>query len=464
MPLFSSAGVGSGLDLESIIRSTVAATNQPKQAQFTRAEQRYSTELSALGAVKSALSKLDDVLGKLADPKEFAKRTATVTQPESGDIISFSAGTDATSGNFDIVVNRLAQGSRAVSTDGAFTSSEQVITSQASTLTFGAGAESFSVAVDANATLEDIRQAVNDSADNFGVTANIINTGTEAKLVFNSEVTGAGNDLEVTNDNAELDALSTVANGGGAGGMTIAVGDEATDAEIVIDGIVATNSTNTFTDVIQGSTVTAEAVSEAGESASVDIGRDREGVTKLVDEFIKSYNAVVDIMDKATDTGQPLQADATMRGLQRQMVSTLSAKVNNAGDFETLFDIGLSLNDEGKLEKTNVVRSFDEALDQDLDSVASVFSGTGGFAKQFEGLMDNYINSTGSISFREKALNENLDRLDDDRERHSYRMDQLEARLREKYTGLDVMLAQMQSTQQYLSAQLSNLPGFGGKE
>lgn len=464
MPLFSSAGVGSGLDLESIINSTVAASNQPKQAQFTRTEQRYNTELSALGAVKSALSKLDDVMAKLADPDEFAKRVANVTQPESGDVISFSPGSEATSGSFDIVVNQLAQGSRAVSTDGAFASADQVITTQASTLSFSAGAENFSVSLDAGATLEDIRQSINDSADNFGVTANIINTGSEAKLVFNSNVTGTGNDLSVTNDNSELDELSTVANGGGAGGMTIAAGDRASDAEIEVDGITATNSSNTFKDVIQGSTVTAKAVSEAGGSASVDIGRDREGVTKLVDEFIKSYNAVVDIMNKATDTGAPLQADATMRGLQRQMVNTLSSKVANAGDFETLFDVGLSLNDEGKLEKTNVVRSFNEALDQDINSVAEVFSGTGGFAKQFEGLMDNYINSTGAISFREKALNENLDRLEDTREQHNYRMQQLETRLREKYTGLDVMLAEMQSTQQYLSSQLSNLPGFGGND
>ncbi|AVJ55360.1 flagellar cap protein [Idiomarina sp. OT37-5b] len=464
MPLFSSAGVGSGLDLESIIKSTVAASDQPKQVQFAKAERRYSTELSSLGSVKSALSKLDDVMAKLANPDEFAKRTATITQPASGDIISFSAGNEATSGTFDIAVNQLAQGSRAVSTDGAFTSADDVITSQASTLTFGAGTESFSVSVDANATLEDIRQAINESADNFGVTANIINTGSEAKLVYNSEVTGAGNDLEVTNDNAELDALSTVANGGGAGGMTIAAGDEAMDAEIVIDGIVATNSTNTFKDVIQGSTVTAEAVGEAGENAVVEVGRDREGVTKLVDEFIKSYNTVIDVMNKATATGAPLQADATMRGLERQMASTLTSKVANAGDFETLFDIGISMNDEGKLEKTNVVRSFDEALDQDIDSVAKVFSSAEGFASQFEGLMDNYIDSRGAITFREKALNENLDRLDDSRESHQYRMEQLEARLREKYTGLDTMLAQMQSTQQYLSAQLSNLPGFGGKD
>jgi flagellar hook-associated protein 2 len=39
-------------------------------------------------------------------------------------------------------------------------------------------------------------------------------------------------------------------------------------------------------------------------------------------------------------------------------------------------------------------------------------------------------------------------------------MSEFEASLRKKYSGLDVLLAQMQSTQRYLGAQLSSLPGF----
>lgn len=470
MPLFTSAGVGSGLDLESIISSTLQATNQPKQAQFQRQESQYETELSALGAVKSALSKFDDVVNKLSDRDLFDKRVAKLTQPESGDLIRFSSEDNSSSGSFNVEVLQLAQGSRAVSADGAFTSSDQIVNTSDSTLSFAAGDKSFDLTIAANSTLEDIRRQINDSADNFGVTANIINTGSEAKLVFNSSVTGVGNDLTVTNDNAELDGLSTQAFGGGAGGMTIAADDQATDAQIEIDGILATSSSNTFTDVIQGSTITALKESENNETTQVDINRDREGVSKLIDEFIQAYNAVVDIMDKATafdpQTGDsaPLNADSTMRGLKNQMVNVLTSNVEGAGDFSNLFDVGLSLNKDGKLEKTNLVRSVNEAMDQDFAAFGEIFSSENGVASRFEGLMNNYIDSRGAITFREEALNEQLDRLEEDRLDHEYRMQQLEGRLREKYSGLDVMLAQMQSTQSYLSAQLGNLPGFGGKD
>ena len=61
---------------------------------------------------------------------------------------------------------------------------------------------------------------------------------------------------------------------------------------------------------------------------------------------------------------------------------------------------------------------------------------------------------------RETSLNSQLDDLEDDVINHEYRMEELEARLRQQYAGLDVLLAQMQSTQTYLSSQLSSLPGF----
>ncbi|MDV6316973.1 flagellar filament capping protein FliD [Idiomarina sp. HP20-50] len=470
MPLFTSAGVGSGLDLEAIISSTLQATNQPQQAKFQRQESQYETELSALGAVKSALSKFDDVVNKLSDSNLFDKRVANLTQPESGDLIRFSSNDDSGSGSFAVEVLQLAKGSRAVSAGGSFASSDQIVNTAEGTLSFAAGDKSFDLTIAADSTLEDIRQQINDSADNFGVTANIINTGTEAKLVFNSNVSGVGNDLTVTNDNAELDALSTQAFGGGAGGMAIAVNDQATDAQIEIDGILATSSTNTFTDVIQGSTITAVKESENNETAQVEIARDREGVSKLIDEFVQSYNAVVDIMDKATafdpKTGNSavLNADSTMRNLKNQMVNVLTSNVDGAGDFSSLFDIGLSLNKDGKLEKNNLVRSVNEAMDQDFNAFGKIFSNENGVASRFEGLMDNYIESRGAITFREDSLTQRLDRLEEDRLDHSYRMQQLESRLREKYSGLDVMLAQMQSTQSFLSAQLGNLPGFGGKD
>ncbi|MFY8326046.1 flagellar filament capping protein FliD [Pseudoalteromonas sp. ZZD1] len=462
MPLITSAGIGSGLDLESIISASVAAENTPKMNAFATKEESLNVELSSLGEVKSAMSKLQETIEKLADPDNFDKRIANITQPtgDNGDLISVTPTSKITPGNFNVEVVALAQGSRAVSNDSLFSSTDDVVSASGGTLSFAAGDDSFDLTLDAGATLADLRDAINDSDDNFGVTANIINTGTEAKLVLTSNVSGAGNDLVITNDNAELDNISTVANGGGAGGIAIATGDEATSAVIKVDGLSITNDTNTFKDAVQDMTIVAKRKSVDNETAKLSVEYDKSSVTKLVDELVTNYNNLIGQIGLQTRVDKPLNGDSTIRSFDAQLVGTLSTELTDAGPFSSIFDIGLGIDKDGYLEKSSLVRSLSEAMDENFDDIGKAFAGENGLATKFEALLSNYVDSDGIMKQRENSLNEQLDELEDDVINHEYRMESLEARLREQYAGLDVLLAQMQSTQSYLSAQLSSLPGF----
>ncbi|MBH0028557.1 flagellar filament capping protein FliD [Pseudoalteromonas sp. SWN29] len=462
MPLITSAGIGSGLDLESIISATLAAEDTPKLNAFAKKEESLQVELSSLGEIKSAMSKLQDTIEKLADPDSFNKRIANITQPNSddGDLISVTPTSNITPGNFKVEVIDLAQGSRATSNDSLFTSTDDVVSASGGTLSFAAGDKSFDLTLDAGATLADLRDAINDSDDNFGVTANIINTGTESKLVLTSSVSGTGNDLVITNDNAELDNVSTVANSGGAGGIGIATGNEAKDAVIKVDGITITNDTNTFKDAVQDMTIVAKRQSVGGETAKLAVEYDKSGVTKLIDELVTNYNNLIGQIGLQTRVGKPLNGDSTIRSFDSQLVNTLSTELTDAGPFSSIFDIGLGIKKDGYLEKSTLVRSLSEAMDENFDDIGKAFSGENGLAKKFEELLDNYVDSSGIMKQRENSLNAQLDELDDDVINHEYRMESLESRLRKQYSGLDVLLAQMQSTQSYLSAQLSSLPGF----
>lgn len=462
MALITSAGVGSGLDLESIIQATVNAEDMPRVKRFEQTKTRLNVELSSLGAVRSTLASLQDVIKKLTNIDNFTKRSNTLTQPATGDIISVASNSNATPGTFDIKVSQLASGSRAMS-DGAFTSSDNVVTASGGTLTLAAGDKSFQVAIEPDATLEQIRAAINSAADNFGVSVNIINTGgdtPEAKLVVSSNVTGSGNDLSITSDTSELDAVSTEAFAGGAGGLTISAADQARDAIMVVDGITVTNSTNVFRDAIQDLTITATKVSEGTESARLTVDYDKAGVEKLIDEFIKAYNNAVGTIDFHTKVGAALSGDSAIRSLKSQLTNTLSTVISGAGGFETLFDVGIGLSKEGTLERSSLVRSVNDALTSNFADVGKLFSGENGLAKRFESMLENQLNAKGSFSFRQDNLNRSLRQLENERESHDYRMTQLEAGLRSKYAALDVLIAQMQSTGSYITQQLANLPGF----
>ncbi len=464
MALITSAGIGSGLDLESIISASVSAENTPKMNAFAAKEESLQVELSSLGEVKSAMSKLQDTIEKLAEPDNFNKRIANIKQPTSddGDLISVTPTSDISPGNFSIEVVELAQGSRATSNDGLFSSTDDVVSASGGTLSFAAGTKTFDLTLDAGTTLADLRDAINDSDDNFGVTANIINTGTESKLVLTSSVSGTGNDLVITNDNAELDNVSTDANGGapGSGGIGIASGNEAKSAVIKVDGIEITSDTNTFKDAVQDMTIVAKRPSVDNETAKLSVEYDKSSVTTLIDELVTNYNNLIGQIGLQTRVDKPLNGDSTIRSFDSQLVNTLSTELTDAGPFSSIFDIGLGIDKDGYLEKTSLVRSLNEAMDDNFDNIGKAFSGENGLATKFETLLSNYVDSDGIMKQRENSLNEQLDELEDDVINHEYRMESLEARLREQYAGLDVLLAQMQSTQSYLSAQLSSLPGF----
>ena len=118
------------------------------------------------------------------------------------------------------------------------------------------------------------------------------------------------------------------------------------------------------------------------------------------------------------------------------------------------------MNENGKLEKENVVRSLSEALDTNFSDIGKLFTNPGGIADTFGSILENYVDSSGVLKQRQDILNLQKDDLEDDRLDHQFRMEQLESSLRKKYASLDTLIASMRSSGDYLMGQLSSLPGF----
>ncbi len=461
MATMTSAGVGSGLNLEQIISSTLQAEYQPKAAKLNKTEDSLKVQLTGLGGIKSVLAKLQDVMKELGKTSLFENRTATTRQPsnakEEGDLISVSASNTATPGAFNVEVSQLAKGSRAVSSAGAtFASSSAVVSASGGTMTFKAGTKTFDITVAAGATLEEIRQQANKSKDNFGVSVNIINTGGSSQLVVTSNVTGTGKDLEITGSSAEFDKITTKAFDGSAGGL--ATTQSATDAMIKVDGIAITSDTNTFTDAVQGLTIKALRQSVSAETAKATVDFDRENVNKQIDAFISAYNNAIDMIDQQSLLPtSALFRDPTVRSIKSQMFDALSTTVADAGKFQTVFDIGLALNEDNKLEKKKVVRSLNDALDTNYADVGRLFTNTEALSETFNKMLETYVGSAGVIKQRQDDANLGLKDIKTDRENLDYRLEIMEKNLRKKYSSLDVLIAQMNSTNTYLTNQLASL-------
>ncbi|RNF52349.1 flagellar hook-associated protein [Marinomonas hwangdonensis] len=196
-----SLGAGSGLDLESLVKQMVSAQKDAKVGLYQNKINGYESELSALGKVGSAIDNFKSSVKTLNDDELFTGRDAKIAQKEGEEVISITTDRSASNGSYSIDVNQLAKGSRVMSAPGLFSSPDDVVTDQDAKLTFTAGSNEFSIDVKAGTTLSQLRNQVNTSEDNFGVSVNLVDDGA-GNLFFTatSAIEGAENSLRISND------------------------------------------------------------------------------------------------------------------------------------------------------------------------------------------------------------------------------------------------------------------------
>lgn len=323
-------------------------------------------------------------------------------------------------------------------------------------------------------SLTALREKINSADDNFGVTANIIDTGTGAgpRLVFSSDETGDGNDLVITNDTgaAELDRLSTT---GGTNNISTANIESARNAIAYVDGIEVQSSSNEFENTIQNVSFDVNEVSPkdaAGEfqATKLDIGYDKEGLDKKIRDFVDNYNALIDEIGTLTKYGESeleddgaLAGDSLLRGIQSGLASIVGDSVSSSA-LGGLFQIGIEFDDEGKLEIGSTdfglgsgEDRLEDALEDNFDEIAKLFTDSDeGIATRLYEFSKEYTSYSGLISLRERSVKDEREELYDERETLELRMLNYEEILRDKYLNLDQTVAQLNQTGSALLASL----------
>ena len=163
--LLTSLGVGSGLDVATLVDKLVAAKKAPQQNQISNQAATANTQLSALGQVGAALSALQSAMATLTDGSAFASRTGDQQRHHV-----LGAGSDGTavSGSYNIVVSKLASALRLLPAR----SPDPVRRWAPATLTLAVGGKSMNLTLDStNNSLAAVRDAINKASDNPGVSA-----------------------------------------------------------------------------------------------------------------------------------------------------------------------------------------------------------------------------------------------------------------------------------------------------
>ncbi|WP_129775132.1 flagellar filament capping protein FliD [Peristeroidobacter soli] len=447
---------GSSIDVNSLVSQLVAAERKPLDDQLARAVSKNTLQISATSALLGALSTFQGALNGLKTTNVFSGRSTTSTD---ADIVTATATATAAPGRYDIEVEQLASSQQISST--AFAGGATTVVGSG-TLTISLGATSFSVGIaDPANTLADIRNAINSSTSNPGVSASIINAADGAHLVLTSTKTGAANAIQVTQAGT-LSALEyTTTNTANYTQLRAAQ-----DALVNVAGYATTSETNTLTGVIDGVTLNL-ASAEPGTTVGIEVGYDKSAAKDKIKSFVTAYNTLRGMMtrlggyDSASQTGGPMLGDSILTGVDTEIRRTLSSPVAEAGAaVQTLASIGITSSaKDGTLSIDDT--KLDAALSSDFDGVARLFGNaeTGVAAKLYSQITDRLANGA-AIDTRNKALQAEQKALTKKKDDIDLRMQIVQQTYLKQFTRLDTLLSSLSSTSAYLSQQIDSLPSW----
>lgn len=451
----SVGGLGSGLDVNSLVSQLVAAERAPADKRLLNTDARLTAELTAVSKLKGALSSFQSALSGLKTASAFDSRLATVGNQ---DHLAVSVTGAAAPGTYDVEIEQLATAARIGSQNFAGGPDSVVGTG---TLKITVGGKTVSVEIEAGKdSLASIRDAINGAPGNNVVRASLIrdSDGTGSYLVLTSMETGAANAITVSAENADAGLADFVA----------ALNDPDPDRDVVaqdaivhVSGYEIRSAKNTIEGAIDGVTLTLKKAEE-GKLVPVTISRDDAGVLAKAQAFVSAYNSLAQQVkslssyDAATRSAGPLLGDSMLRNIETQLRRLVTDPVAGAAQpYTTLASLGITLTVGGTLELDTA--KFNAAQAADPSVASRLFAGENGVATRLGKFLDERLSGTGEFAARDASLAARRKDLEKQQEALDARMQVIEARYLKQFTALDTLLSQLQSTSTALANQLQSL-------
>lgn len=437
MASISSAGIGSGLEVSSLVSQLVAAERQNADTRLSGAESKVNAQISALGTFRAVMANLQTAANDLKSSGSLAKLSAS-----SGNTALFgaSAGTGAVAGSYSVEVVALAQAHKLVS--APFANSSTALPN--GDVEIQVGDESFTVTLsDGENSLAALRDKINAAADNAGVVATLVNETGGTRLLLSATKPGTESAISVT-----------------SGSISFTEKQAAQDAHVRVEGYDHYASSNSISGVIDGLTISL-VKAEPGTVATLTVTADDKTATTAVESFVRAYNTAIAAIstltryDPAKREGAALAGDALARGMAQQLRGVIGSTVSGAGGFGYLSEIGITTNTDGTLKLDS--SKLSTALTSDRSSVQKLFGGSDGYATRLSTMLETALDTDGRIATKDTALKAQLTAIDKQQEALNERMDRLTKRYTTQFGALDTLIAKMKSTSDYLTQQLAAL-------
>lgn len=448
MATISSPGIGSGLDVKTLISQLMAVEQQPLTALQTK-QSNISSKISAYGSLSSALATLKTAATTLNTPGTIASFKASFADTTFG---TSTTTTSASAGTYNITVTQLAKAHTIAS--AAVASSSTVIGEGSLTIT--SGTNSFGVTIDSsNSTLTGIRDAINNSASNTSVSASIVNDVNGARLVLAAKSTGSTNAISVGVVESGAPGLMQLSYNGVTNNMT--QGNPAQNAILSVNGVDIVSASNTVTTAITGVSFT---LTKDSGSSILTVARDSDAIKKAATDFASAYSKLSSTIktltayDTTSKTGSVLTGDGTTSLIQsrvRASLSTVPASLSG-GVYSTLAEVGISIQSDGSMSVDST--KLQSAIDDNFTDLEDTL---GAYGDAIADLVTTMTDTNGTVSARVDSLNSTSRSLDNQKIQLQARLSTLQTNYQRQYSALDAMLGSMSVTSSFLTQQLARL-------
>ncbi|MEX2093013.1 MAG: flagellar filament capping protein FliD, partial [Pirellulales bacterium] len=283
---------------------------------------------------------------------------------------------------------------------------------------------------------------------------NSLSAGVSASTVFDGERYR----LSITVD--EGGAAKELLVDGAAAGLDFEEFSAAQDAVIEFggsqsgSGVVIASSSNTFDSIVNGLSVTA--VKASDETISIDVSLSTDTITEAVQDFVDAYNSIQKNLDEVTafnetelTTGILFGTTAALR-VESDLSFIVSGRFVGLGSLASLEDVGISLDDQGKLSLDK--SKLEDVIADNPNALANFFThkSLGVSAK-----MDTIIERLSGED--DSTLSARADTLATQIEKNSERLELMDERLAKQRDRLFNQFALLESTVARLQQSLAAL-------
>ncbi len=461
MATISTLGIGSGLDLSSILDSLQTAEKTALTPISTQ-QTAYTAKLSAYATLKSSLTTFQTANTKLNSADLFTATTAT----SSSSAFSATTSGSTVAGKYTVSISQLAQAqvlTSAVQSSNTTALGDSSVSSRSMAITLKDGTNKTIALTSDQTSLTGMRDAIN-KAD-AGVTATVIKVSDGSyRLSVNANETGSDNavsKIAVTGDDT-LQSIVGYDASASSNAMTQSVA--AQNAKLTVNNVDIENSSNQISDALEGITLnlTAQTVGDQ----TLTITKDTSKASSAISAWVDAYNTLLDQFNTLTkytkvDTNTDSQdssngallGDSTLRTIETQLKSMLT-NAQSSSSYKSLGQIGVTTDPTTgslKLDSTKL----SAALDKDAAGVKEMIVGDGktGITAKIDSKLTDWLATKGIVQAATDGVSKTLNNLTTLYNTTSDRIDADIARYKTQFTQLDLAISKLNSTSTYLTQQ-----------